>query len=238
MLLLFLTDSHRSISSSTRTLISSGIAMAGWVSFSWMATCMCRTLLYVNIELAVRIKCFRDTALFKYSHKIQWNPPTAHFTQWQGQFKEGETREHQGEIFSFLTETILLSFSLHLFRQLVEVCANNLPGAKLRDLETADDVLQGGRHHKVFLLQTELFPFKELKIKTHFCLFLFCRQTWIGLFYPLNITFCILVTDGQRKSFHFDKNMIQVLAQLKDLYAIFVKEQACSSNQSSVTLNI
>lgn len=35
---LFLTMSHSSFSSSTRTLISSGIAMAGWVSFSWMAT--------------------------------------------------------------------------------------------------------------------------------------------------------------------------------------------------------
>lgn len=36
--MLLLTSSHVSFSSSTRTLISSGIAMAGWVSFSWMAT--------------------------------------------------------------------------------------------------------------------------------------------------------------------------------------------------------
>lgn len=86
-------------------------------------------------------------------------------------------REHQGEIFSFLTETILLSFSLHLVRQFAEVCASNLPGAKLRDLETTDDVLQGGRYHKVFLLQTELLSFKELGMKTHICLSLFCRQT-------------------------------------------------------------
>lgn len=34
----FLTVSQPSFSSSTRTLISSGMAMAGWVSFSWMAT--------------------------------------------------------------------------------------------------------------------------------------------------------------------------------------------------------
>lgn len=33
-----LTVSQSSFSSSTRTLISSGMAMAGWVSFSWMAT--------------------------------------------------------------------------------------------------------------------------------------------------------------------------------------------------------
>lgn len=84
--------------------------------------------------------------------------------------------EHHKEIFSFLTETILLSFSLHLVRQFAEVCASNLPGAKLRDLETADDVLQGGRHHKVFLLQTELLSFKELWVKTHICLFLFRSQ--------------------------------------------------------------
>lgn len=84
--------------------------------------------------------------------------------------------EHHEEIFSFLTETILLSFSLHLVRQFAEVCASNLPGAKLRDLETADDVLQGGRHHKVFLLQTKLLSFKELRVKTHICLFLFCSQ--------------------------------------------------------------
>lgn len=68
-------------------------------------------------------------------------------------------------------------FLLHLLRQFVEVCASNLPGAKLRDLETTDDVLQGGRYHKVFLLQTELLSFKELRMKTHICLFMFCRQT-------------------------------------------------------------
>lgn len=73
----------------------------------------------------------------------------------------------------------MLSFSLHLVWQFAEVCASNLPGAKLRDLETADDVLQGGRHHKVFLLQTELLSFKELRIKKHICWFLFWRQTWI-----------------------------------------------------------
>lgn len=91
-------------------------------------------------------------------------------------------REHQGEIFSFLKETILLSFSFHLVRQFAEVCASNLPGAKLRDLETTDDVLQGGRHHKVFLLQTKLLSLKELGIKTHICLFLFCKHTWMFLF--------------------------------------------------------
>lgn len=37
----FLTASQPSFSSSTRTLISSGMAMAGWVSFSWMATWTC-----------------------------------------------------------------------------------------------------------------------------------------------------------------------------------------------------
>lgn len=67
-------------------------------------------------------------------------------------------------------------FKFYLLRQFAEVCASNLPGAKLGDLETADDVLQGGRHHKVLLLQTELLAFKELRMKTHICQFVFSSR--------------------------------------------------------------
>lgn len=64
----------------------------------------------------------------------------------------------------------------HLFRQFAEVGASDLPGAELGDLETADDVLQGGRHHKVLLLQTELLAFKELRMKTHICQLVFSSR--------------------------------------------------------------
>lgn len=67
-------------------------------------------------------------------------------------------------------------YLLHLVRQFAEIRASNFPGAKLGDLETADDVLQGGRYYKVLLLQTELLSFKELWVKMHICLFRPCRQ--------------------------------------------------------------
>lgn len=35
-------------------------------------------------------------------------------------------------------------------------------GAEVGRLETANDVLQGGSYHEVFLLQPQLLPFKEL----------------------------------------------------------------------------
>lgn len=104
-------------------------------------------------------------------------------------------REHQGGNLFIFDRNYFVEFLLHLVRQFAEVCASDLPGAKLRDLETTDDVLQGGRYHKVFLLQTELLPFKELRMKTHICLILFCRRTWIAFFKnSLNIAFCILPT--------------------------------------------
>lgn len=62
-------------------------------------------------------------------------------------------------------------YLLHLVRQFAEIRASDFPGAKLGDLETADDVLQGGRYYKVLLLQTELLSFKELRVKMHICLF-------------------------------------------------------------------
>lgn len=75
--------------------------------------------------------------------------------------------------FSFLNAVWYL---LHLVRQFAEIGASNFPGAKLGDLETADDVLQGGRYYKVLLLQTELLSFKELWVRTHICVFIPRRQ--------------------------------------------------------------
>lgn len=70
-----------------------------------------------------------------------------------------------------------MCYLLHLVRQFAEIRARNFPGAKLGDLETADDVLQGGRYYKVLLLQTELLSFKELWIKMRICLLMPCGQT-------------------------------------------------------------
>lgn len=75
--------------------------------------------------------------------------------------------------FSFLN---VVWYLLHLVRQFAEIGASNFPGAKLGDLETADDVLQGGRYYKVLLLQTELLSFKELWVRTHICVFIPRRQ--------------------------------------------------------------
>lgn len=134
-------------------------------------------------------------------------------------------RTSRGKPFHFWQKIFGWVFLLHLVRQFAEVCASNLPGAKLRDLETTNDVLQGGRYHKVFLLQTELLSFKELRIKTHICLFLFCRRTWKGFLFFKNIL-CIfpiyifwIFIHGQLTYFHF----------VFHSYCIFVYTQICSS---------
>lgn len=38
-------------------------------------------------------------------------------------------------------------------------------GAKLGGFETSDDILQGGGHHKVLLLQPQLLPFEKLQAR-------------------------------------------------------------------------
>lgn len=50
-----------------------------------------------------------------------------------------------------------------LVRQSVEVCAHNIPGAELGNLEAADDVLESRSHYKVLLLQSELLTLKKLQ---------------------------------------------------------------------------
>lgn len=166
---LFLTISHVSFSSSTSTLISSGIAMAGWVSFSWMATCKRRTS-KVKKELFV--------AQQRATHNL--------FRRLTSPVEQKHIRGDHFSIFCwflFYFSLFYLNLLFYLVRQFAEVCASNLPGAKLRHLETTDDVLQGGRHHKVFLLQTELLSFKELRMKTHICQFVFGSQACRGVLF-------------------------------------------------------
>lgn len=52
---------------------------------------------------------------------------------------------------------------LYLIRKRSEVGAHNFFGAEFGSLKAADDVLEGGSNYKVFLLQTELLPLKELQ---------------------------------------------------------------------------
>lgn len=127
--------------------------MAGWVSFSWMATWTCRTT-DANTEWGALLCLFFGT---RKSHLLN--------NKWG--------------TFSFPNAACYL---LHLVRQFAEIRARNFPGAKLGDLETANDVLQGGRYYKVLLLQTELLSFKELRVKMHICLFVPHRQRWRDFF--------------------------------------------------------
>lgn len=58
---------------------------------------------------------------------------------------------------------------LYLIRKSSEVSAHNLSGAKFGGLKAADDVLEGGSHYKVLLLQTQLLPLKELQRSREMC---------------------------------------------------------------------
>lgn len=44
----------------------------------------------------------------------------------------------------------------------IEACAHGVAAAELGGLEAADDVLEGGGHYEVLLLQTQLLALKEL----------------------------------------------------------------------------
>lgn len=59
---------------------------------------------------------------------------------------------------------------LYLIRKSSEVGAHNLSGAEFGGLKAADDVLEGGSHYKVFLLQTQLLPLKELQGSRVMCM--------------------------------------------------------------------
>ena len=51
----------------------------------------------------------------------------------------------------------------YLVGQRAQVHAHKLGGAELGGFEAPDDVLEGGGHHKVLLLQTQLLALKELE---------------------------------------------------------------------------
>lgn len=53
----------------------------------------------------------------------------------------------------------------HFVRKRFKSGSDGTSAAKLRGLEPANDVLQRRGHHKVFLLQAQFLPFKELQIK-------------------------------------------------------------------------
>jgi len=62
-------------------------------------------------------------------------------------------------------ETKAFRPACYLIRESIKVCAHRITAAKLGGLETANDVLEGGGHHKVLLLQPQFLPFKELRCK-------------------------------------------------------------------------
>lgn len=51
----------------------------------------------------------------------------------------------------------------YLIGEGIEVCAHRITAAELGGLEAPDDVLEGGSHHEVLLLQPKLLPFEELR---------------------------------------------------------------------------
>lgn len=75
-------------------------------------------------------------------------------------FKE-ETKPES--ILSSPIELNAKSTNTNLVWEYLKTGSHWVPAAKLGGFKAADDVLQGGSHHKVLLLQAQLLPLKELQ---------------------------------------------------------------------------
>lgn len=69
-------------------------------------------------------------------------------------------------ILSSPTELNPKSTNTNLVWEYLKTGPHWVPAAKLGGLKAADDVLQGGSHHKVLLLQAQLLPLEELRNRT------------------------------------------------------------------------
>lgn len=145
------TFSQPSFSVSTRMRMSSGMARAGWVSFSWIATCTHSQGFTHSTDHRSRAcaHAFKNSG-FTIRH-----------------FSISLCLLHTGEVicFTFCFFNFFLFGVSNLVWQRGEVQSHKIRGAELGGLKSSDDVLQGCCDDKVLLLQPQFLPFKELQHK-------------------------------------------------------------------------